>query len=138
MPAVEEYVSTSDDQAESGNSTAEDAQVPSTKPVSVKGYANDNKTATIHIIKFHSFTMPETDTMYFNTFFYFIGKTIPHFINFRVRITYNSRLRNLQSEQADSVRTDCVFPILIFLDEFFLLIWVKMLITIVLQIQLEM
>ena len=59
-------------------------------------------------MKFHSFKFYSTSKkISFSTFFYFIARRIPHFIIFRLRITYNSRLRNLADTQADSVRTDC-------------------------------
>ena len=57
-------------------------------------------------MKFHSFKKAQ-GKINFNTIFYFIGKVIPYGIIYRSRITYNSRLRNLQTEEAESVRTDC-------------------------------
>ena len=62
-------------------------------------------------MKFHSYsTSVEEGKINFNTIFYFHNKTIPHTTVYRVRITYNSEsgLRNLQTVQADSARTDCV------------------------------
>ena len=107
-PPVEEYTDkTSPDQAEKANATVEDYTVNSDKPVSQKGYTNDNKSAEIHIMKFHSFQKRQ-GKINFGTIFYFIGKTIPYSILYRLRITYNSRLRNLQAGTAESVRTDCV------------------------------
>ena len=107
-PPVEEYTDkTSPDQAEKANATVEDYTVNSDKPVSQKGYINDNKSAEIHIMKFHSFQKRQ-GKINFGTIFYFIGKAIPYSILYRLRITYNSRLRNLQAGTAESVRTDCV------------------------------
>ena len=104
---IDNYIPTGDTEAETGNATASDAQVPATKPYS-KNYKRGNKNANIQFMKFHSFKFDSTSKkISFSTFFYFIARRIPHFIIFRLRITYNSRLRNLADTQADSVRTDC-------------------------------
>ena len=104
---IDNYIPTGDTEAESGNATALDAQVPATKPYS-KNYKRGNKNANIQFMKFHSFNFDSSaKKISFSTFFYFIARRIPHFIIFRLRITYNSRLRNLADTQADSVRTDC-------------------------------
>ena len=104
---IDNYIPTGDTEAETGNATAKDAQVPATKPYS-KNYKRGNKNANIQFMKFHSFKFYSTSKkISFSTFFYFIARRIPHFIIFRLRITYNSRLRNLADTQADSVRTDC-------------------------------
>ena len=90
-PPVEEYTDkTSPDQAEKANATVEDYTVNSDKPVSQKGYTNDNKSAEIHIMKFHSFQKRQ-GKINFGTIFYFIGKEIPYSILYRLRITYDSR-----------------------------------------------
>ena len=104
---IDNYIPTGDTEAETGNATAKDAQVPATKPYS-KNYKRGNKNANIQFMKFHSFNFDSSaKKISFSTFFYFIARRIPHFIIFRLRITYNSRLRNLADIQADSVRTDC-------------------------------
>ena len=104
---IDNYIPTGDTEAETGNATASDAQVPATKPYS-KNYKRGNKNANIQFMKFHSFNFDSSaKKISFSTFFYFIARRIPHFIIFRLRITYNSRLRNLADTQADSVRTDC-------------------------------
>ena len=104
---IDNYIPTGDTEAETGNATASDAKVPATKPYS-KNYKRGNKNANIQFMKFHSFKFDSTSKkISFSTFFYFIARRIPHFIIFRLRITYNSRLRNLADTQADSVRTDC-------------------------------
>ena len=60
-------------------------------------------------MKFHSFrTSNGGKSIFFSTFFFFISRTIPYSIIFRLRVTYGSRLRNLQTQMADSLRTDCV------------------------------
>lgn len=104
---IDNYIPTGDTEAETGNATAKDAKVPATKPYS-KNYKRGNKNANIQFMKFHSFNFDSSaKKISFLTFFYFIARRIPHFIIFRLRITYNSRLRNLADTQADSVRTDC-------------------------------
>ena len=104
---IDNYIPTGDTEAETGNATASDAKVPATKPYS-KNYKRGNKNANIQFMKFHSFNFDSSaKKISFSTFFYFIARRIPHFIIFRLRITYNSRLRNLADTQADSVRTDC-------------------------------
>ena len=94
-------------QAENASATEEDYPVDSDKPVSQKGHKTDNKHSHIHIMKFHSFK-PGQNKINFKTIFYFIGKVIPYKIIYRLRITYNSKLRNLQTGTAESVKTDCI------------------------------
>ena len=93
-------------QAENASATEEDYPVNSDKPVSQKGHKTDNKYSNIQIMKFHSFN-PGQNKINFKTIFYFIGKVIPYKIIYRLRITYNSKLRNLQTGTAESVKTDC-------------------------------
>ena len=84
---IDNYIPTGDTEAESGNATAKDAQVPATKPYS-KNYKRGNKNANIQFMKFHSFKFYSTSKkISFSTFFYFIARRIPHFIIFRLRIT---------------------------------------------------
>ena len=106
-PPSESYTQTPDDQPETGNATANNSFVPATKPVSQKGRKIGNKKAQIQIMKFHSFNI-EGKKISFASFFYFISRIIPYSIIFRLRVTYASRLRNLQEAQAESVRTDCI------------------------------
>ena len=59
--------------------------------------------------KFHGFKVPRIKgpgKVVFGVFFYFFGRPIVKFIIIRLRITYNSRLRNLQTI-AESARSDC-------------------------------
>ena len=106
-PPSESYTQTPDDQPETGNATANNSFVPASKPVSRKGRKIGNKKAQIQIMKFHSFSIVGKKIS-FSTFFYFISRIIPYSIIFRLRVTYASRLRNLQEAQAESVRTDCI------------------------------
>ena len=61
-------------------------------------------------MKFHSFKDRRSDQgiISFGSFFYFIGRAIPYSVIFRLRVNYNSRLRNLQAGTADSLRSDCI------------------------------
>ena len=66
--------------------------------------------AQVQVNKFHSFkTNPNEKKVSFGVVFYFYGKPIVRYIIMRLRITYSSRLRNLQSTtgSAKSARTDC-------------------------------
>ena len=101
---------TSPDQPESGISTAEDATVNADKPVSSKGQVTNKKEAKVQVTKFHGFKAPRgPGRIRFGSFFYFIGRPIPFSVIFRLRITYNSRLRNLQTTaQADSARSNYI------------------------------
>ena len=86
-----------------------DSFVSPNYPVSIKPKVKDDKTATIQILKFHSFTpVKKENKITFGIFFYFFNRHIPRYVIFRLRITYSSKLRNLQEEQSESVRTDCV------------------------------
>ena len=109
LPPAENYTPTPDNQSETGNATAQDSQVIATKPVSTKGRKTKNKSLKVQIMKFHSFrTENGGKSILFSTFFYFISRTIPYSIIFRLRVTYGSRLRNLEDQMADSLRTNCI------------------------------
>ena len=110
-PTAEMYDnSTNDNQAERGNATSQDATVNASKPVSSKGQVVDIKDNPVQILKFHSFKDRRSDQgiISFGSFFYFIGRAIPYSVIFRLRVNYNSRLRNLQAGTADSLRSDCI------------------------------
>ena len=100
-------IATSADQngTDSGDAKKEDTYVDSSLPVSTKGHTKNIKDASIQIMKFHSFKAPQGPG--FCSFFYFIGRVIPYRIIYRLRITYNSKLRNLETGTAESVKTDC-------------------------------
>ena len=92
--------------AEVGDATAANGQVPAEKPVSTKIPPKNNKNNPVQILKFHSFVARGT-SITFGSLFYFIRKVIPYAIFLRLRVTYPTRLRNLQSGLADSLRTEC-------------------------------
>ena len=96
---------------ENGDPTADDQVVESDKPFSQKGQNNANPLAKVQVVKFHSFKVEvKVQKIKFGVFFYFFGRKIVPVVIFRLRITYNSRLRNLQDESIDaaSVKTECV------------------------------
>ena len=99
-PPAEDYTDDPfSNQTENINATAKDSFVSSNKPVSQKGYKTDNKRANIHFMKFHSFSKEKDQgKIKFKTIFYFINKVIPYSIIYRLRIKYNSIIRNLQAE----------------------------------------
>ena len=109
LPPSEPYVSTPDDEPESGNAAAENHEVPVKKPVAKKTKTTNNKKLGIQISKFHSFrttTGNGIGPFNFGMLFYFLNRQIVRYIILRLRIHYFSRLRNLE-ESAESVRTDC-------------------------------
>ena len=91
---------------EVGEAIAENGQVPADKPVSTTTPLSNNKDNNVQILKFHSFKIIEK-LIKFSSIFYFIRQKIPYAIFLRLRVRYSSRLRNLQTEMADSLRTEC-------------------------------
>lgn len=98
------YTETAPDQPESGDAAANATTVGDDKPVSTQGTENDKKTAEVQIMKFHSF---ETIArlIKFAVLFYYRNRPISRLAIFRLRIAYNSRLRNLEE---DSVPSYCL------------------------------
>ena len=108
-PPAEIYEMTPPNEPESGSATAVNAVVEASKLICVKTKTTENKTAKVQITKFHGFKVPRIKgpgKVVFGVFFYFFGRPIVKFIIIRLRITYNSRLRNLQTI-AESARSDC-------------------------------
>lgn len=104
------YVPTPGEEPESGNATAKNEEVNATKPVATKPKTTEKKNANVQITKFHGFNAPRgKGKIFFGIYFYFLGRPIVKYIIMRLRITYSSKLRNLQTEtaKAESVRTDC-------------------------------
>ena len=91
---------------EVGEAIAENGKVPADKPVSTTTPLSNNKDNNVQILKFHSFKIIEK-LIKFSSIFYFIRQKIPYAIFLRLRVRYSSRLRNLQTEMADSLRTEC-------------------------------
>ena len=99
-PPAEIYELTPPNEPESGSATAANAVVEASKPICVKPKTTENKNAKVQITKFHGFKVPRIKgpgKVVFSVFFYFFGRPIVKFIIIRLRITYNSRLRNLQT-----------------------------------------
>ena len=110
-PTAETYNnSTNSSQAETGSATAQDATVSVDKPVSSQGQVIDQKNDAVQILKFHSYSDQRTTQgiISFYAFLHFIGKKVPYSVILRLRVNYNSRLRNLQTGTADSLRSDCI------------------------------
>ena len=107
---VENYTDNSpEDEPESANATAENANVSSSKPVAVKPKRTGNSNAAVQVLKFHGFHAPTgSGIVTFKVYVYFNGRAIVKYIVLRLRITYRSRFRNLQETTAESARTDCV------------------------------
>ena len=111
-PPAGNYTETKDDEKESGDATAANAVVNTTKPVSVTPKKTEDKKASVQVTKFHGFRRPRTQgpgLVNFGVYIYFFGRPIVEFIVLRLRITYarGLRLRDLQAATAESVRTDC-------------------------------
>ena len=96
--------------AESGNATAENTNVPVSKPLFTKAKSTGNKKASVQISKFYGFKAPITSgsgKVKFGTYFYFFERPIVKFIIMRLRIIYNKKLRNLDyTEISESARTN--------------------------------
>jgi len=96
-------------QAESGDATAANGDATGAL-VSTKSKLKGKKKAAIQFSKFYGFHSPTgIGPFYFNVLFYLI-RIVPKWIIFRLRITYNSRLRNLDlgdAGTAESARSDC-------------------------------
>ena len=106
-PPVETYYETPQDEPERAIVTSENAAVEASKPVSTKPKTTENKKAKVQITKFYGFKAPSgPGTVTFGVLFYFLGRPIVRFIVMRLRITYHTRLRNLQTI-AESARSDC-------------------------------
>ena len=98
------YNQTAPNQAESGDAAANATTVEDDKPVSTQGTESDKKTAQVQIMKFHGFTAVNK-RINFGVFFYYRLRAIARMAIFRLRITYNSRLRNLAEDSVPSYCT---------------------------------
>ena len=98
------YTETGSDKAENGDAAANATQVNDNKPVSTQGTESDKKTAEVQIVKFHAFKTVSRQ-INFRVFFYFRLRAIARMVIFRLRISYNSRLRNLAEDSVPSYCT---------------------------------
>ena len=109
LPEQGNFTKPTPGQAESGDATAANGDATGAL-VSTKSKEKGNKKASIQFSKFYGFHSPSgTGPFYFNVLFYLI-RIVPKWIIFRLRITYNSRLRNLDlgdAGTAESARSDC-------------------------------
>ena len=109
LPEQGNFTKPTPGQAESGDATAANGDATGAL-VSTKSKFKGNKKAAIQFSKFYGFHSPSgIGPFYFNVLFYLI-RIVPKWIIFRLRITYNSRLRNLDlgdAGTAESARSDC-------------------------------
>ena len=109
LPEQGNFTKPTPGQAESGDATAANGDATGAL-VSTKSKVKGKKDAAIQFSKFYGFHSPSgTGPFYFNVLFYLI-RIVPKWIIFRLRITYNSRLRNLDlgdAGTAESARSDC-------------------------------
>ena len=109
LPEQGNFTKPTPGQAESGDATAANGDATGAL-VSTKEKKKGNKKAAIQFSKFYGFHSPNgIGPFYFNVLFYLI-RIVPKWIIFRLRITYNSRLRNLDlgdAGTAESARSDC-------------------------------
>ena len=109
LPEQGNFTKPTPGQAESGDATAANGDATGAL-VSTKSKVKGKKKAAIQFSKFYGFHSPSgTGPFYFNVLFYLI-RIVPKWIIFRLRITYNSRLRNLDlgdAGTAESARSDC-------------------------------
>jgi hypothetical protein len=96
-----DYNKTAPNEPESGDASANATTVEDDKPVSTQGTEIDKKTAAVQIMKFHSFNTVSRQ-INFGVFFYFRKRAIARMVIFRLRISYNSRLRNLAEDSVPS------------------------------------
>ena len=97
------YNETGSDQPESGDAAANGTTVDDGKPASSQGREIENKTADVHVMKFHSYRLV-SKKIFFGVYLYFRNRPISRYIVFRLRISYFSSLRNLLE---DSVPSNC-------------------------------
>ena len=109
LPEQGNFTKPTPGQAESGDATAANGDATGAL-VSTKSKVKGKKKAAIQFSKFYGFHSPTgIGPFYFNVLFYLI-RIVPKWIIFRLRITYNSRLRNLDlgdAGTAESARSDC-------------------------------
>ena len=93
-----------DNQTENINAIAENLNVSSSKPVSVKIKTTKNKSAKVQFIKFFGFnSLTESGKATFGVYSYFLGRTIAKKIIMRLRINYLE-----YTNIAESARTVCI------------------------------
>lgn len=106
------YNDTGDDNPESSDPFGENTVVSSNKPYTPP-QKGDNKNANIQPVKYHSYDVkpPTPDfpywTIQFQVYIYIIRIPIPELIFYRLRVTYNSRLRSLDDSGNESIKSEC-------------------------------
>ena len=113
-PTVPEvaYNDTGKDNPEDSNPLGNDTTVEPDKPFSTPE-ATGNKAANIQPIKYHSYHWERPkgqETHYkieFKVYIYIFNIPIPKLVIYRLRIKQNKKLRNLQEEEDESVKSEC-------------------------------
>ena len=109
------YNDTGNDNPEDSNPLGNDTIVSPDKPFST-AEKTDNKIAKIQLVVFHGYhvqqSQPSTTeekvfVIRFNSYILIISIRIPEKVVYRLRIKHNNRLRNLQEEGDESVKTEC-------------------------------
>jgi len=106
------YNDTGKDNPEDSNPLGNDTIVEPDKPFRTPE-ATGKKEADIQPIKYHSYSVQEPsgqETHYkinFQVYIYIIRIPIPKLVIYRLRIKHNKKLRNLQEEGDESVKSEC-------------------------------
>ena len=109
------YNDTGNDNPEDSNPLGNDTIVSPDKPFST-AEKTDNKIAKIQLVVFHGYhvqpSQPSTTeekvfVIRFNSYILIISIPIPEKVVYRLRIKHNNKLRNLQEEGDESVKTEC-------------------------------
>ena len=109
------YNDTGNKNPEDSNPLGNDTIVSPDKPFST-AEKTDNKIAKIQLVVFHGYHVQQSqpskteETVYFirfNSYILIISIPIPEKVVYRLRIKHNNRLRNLQEEGDESVKTEC-------------------------------
>ena len=109
------YNDTGNDNPEDSNPLGNDTIVSPGKPFST-AEKTDNKIAKIQLVVFHGYhvqqSQPSTTeekvfVIRFNSYILIISIPIPEKVVYRLRIKHNNKLRNLQEEGDESVKTEC-------------------------------
>ena len=103
------YNDTGDDNPESSDPFGENTVVPSNKPYTPP-QKGDNKKANIQLVKCHGFKVKRQSDIWkigYGTYIFFYRMPIPKVTVHRLRIIFNSRLRSLQDEGDESVKSEC-------------------------------
>ena len=109
-PPVVEYSDTSKtDEGEKVSAAANNSEVDASKPVATVPKQTNEKKKNVQIQNIYGFKLPpnpDDKTVSFKLRLYFWERLVARLVLVRLRIDYNSRLRNL-APTSESARTDC-------------------------------